>query len=660
MQEALHSIYLRLDVNMQYLASKAIAQIIIKILYSNGGSMTAKEIKNELARANDGNRFDDGEVDEILTGLTPNELKKRDGRYYLSTNRKKKLQESVEESEKRLDYILQKYFAGLNSDEASVKDWLSIITRIFFESFSSEWISDLRANTHHISQSAESIRSQVTLRTESIKGIDCEDKKALPSRFFDFVNCHDPEVEAYLWGYGTSAFASKLIRNKHGVDKLTMEAFRDSVCVFDTNVLLFIALENKYAGSFKALEKVFADLNIQPKYFFITKVEYNNKVLSQRNVTLSNYDKFGYDTISKSKDDFTIQALRLCCKDRDDFEKFFDVTMSLPDRIYDKLHIQLLDNDRELSDAIQQAQQNEELKLKLNEKYKAVVGHDKSQSACLHDIGLLEGVRFLRNQACGESHKFFILSDEISVNQYSKGLGTKENLPLALRVDTLINMLAVNNGGDTFDASDYKALFANIIRMGLIPHKDTFDQVELYQLSQINTRISELPSEKVCDIAMQMHRRMMDGEADQDLARELNILVANGELQVKDELRDVRAELNYQGQRNQEMSEDLRIARDAVRKQVENDYDDDTKKQVRKWWIGIVAFVLLLVAGIVYLVYNNSKEVTSLSGTVILGIVSSAIVSIFAGSFTQRRLMKNRNECREKAIIAETLLRLKK
>lgn len=230
MKEALNSIYLRLDVNMQYLASKAIAQIIIKILYSNGSSMSANEIKSELARINGGSRFSDKEIDDILLSLCESELKKRDGRYYLSTSRKRKIRESLEESANRQNEILQKYFIGLNSDISTLKDWLSIITRLFFESFSDEWISDLIANTHHISQSIESIRLQVTNRTESIKDIDKDDKEVLPSKFFEFVNSHDPEVEAYLWGYGTSAFASKLIRNKHGVDKLTMDAFRDSVC----------------------------------------------------------------------------------------------------------------------------------------------------------------------------------------------------------------------------------------------------------------------------------------------------------------------------------------------------------------------------------------------------------------------------------------------
>lgn len=659
MQDSLNSIYLRLDVNMQYLASKAIAQIIIKIVFSNGGSMSAEEIKEQLSKVNDGNRFDDKEIDDILLDLCSNELKKRDGRYYLSTSRKKKLQESIDESEKRQNIILEKYFSGFNSEVAILKEWLSIITRTFFESFSNEWISDLSANTHHVSMSADSIRLQVTRRTESMKEVDNDDKKLLPSRFFEFVNSHDPAVEAYLWGYGTSAFASKLIRNKHGIDKLTMDAFKDSVCILDTNVLLFIALENKYAGSFKAIEKVFQDLNIQPRYLYITRNEYNNKVSSQRDVTISNLEKFGFDTISKSKDDFTSMAVRLRCIERQDFEHFFNYTLALPERIFDKVQIQIMDNDKSLKEAIEKAQEDKSLKDKLNDKYKAVVGRDKSPSACHHDIGLLEGVRYLRNSEEKDKNKFFILSDEISVNQYSKGLGTKNGLPLALRVDTLINMLAVNNGGDTFDASDYKPLFANIIRMGLIPANETFDQLELYQMSQMNTKIQTLPSDQICNIALTMHRNMLAGMTDQDLSRELNILITRGELEVKDEIRDVKAELSRSGKEKQQLSEALQIAESAVRKQVEDEFDNKTKIIKRNF--GILLFIgFILLSFVIIFLINRKYQNSNIILTIVTGCISSAIINIISGIIAHKRIIRNRIDNRHSFICDEVNKRLGK
>lgn len=658
MIDTLNSIYLRLDVNMQYLASKAIAQIIVKIVYSNSdGSMTVGEIKKELAKLNEGNRFDDAEIDAIIKDLENSELRQRNGRYYLSTNRREKIRKSLEEAEKRLNSILDKYFSGLNSGREVLKNWLSIITQTFFETYSNEWISDLNAHTSHILQSADSIRLQVTHRTESIKDVDKEDKKELPGRFFTFVNCRDYDVDDFLWGYGTSAFASKLIRNKYGVDKLTMESFKDSICMLDTNILLFIALKSKYTESFKALEKVFMDLNVQPKYLYITQKEFENKVQSQREMTLSNFDKFGYDTISKLEDDFTMTAKRLCCKFREDFERFFDVTLTLPDTFYQRLPITLMDSDTMMVEAIEKAQNDDLLNDELNEMYKRVVGHDKSQSACRHDIGLLEGVRYLRDKEDLTQNKVFIISDEISVNQYSKSKGTKHNLPLSLRVDTLINILAVNNGGGTFDASDYKPLFANIIRLGLTPRKDTFNQEELYQLSKMNDRISNLPPEQVCDIAWQMHRKRLSGESDSDLRRDLNVLVTRGEIQVKDEISDMKGQLSAQGKEKQRLNNELLIARNAVRKQVEDEYDRDTKTRVIWWWVGIVLFVFILAAITLYLIHQNRQDGSMLTAYII-SFASSLLVSVGGGLLTQRRVLKSRRGQREKKIVEEVSHRL--
>ena len=69
-------------------------------------------------------------------------------------------------------------------------------------------------------------------------------------------------------------------------------------------------------------------------------------------------------------------------------------------------------------------------------------------------------------------------------------------LPLALRVETLINVLALNNGGDSFDADDYMPLFASIIQNGFQPLKDTFVQEDLYAIYEMNQQIALLPEEQ--------------------------------------------------------------------------------------------------------------------------------------------------------------------
>ena len=211
MDKTLRSIYLRLDVNMQHLTSKAIAQIIVKLIYTSEHGMKKNEIKDALAKVNEWRHIDSKEVDEILDGLVPQELKLHHGVYSLSKSKREHIRKSIEESVERKEKIIDTFFSRLNSDRDVIREWLTDVSIKFFEVFSDEWISDLMARTNHVVRSEDAIRQLITNRTNSNKEIDSEDKKVLPGRFFDFVNTRDAMVIDYLWEYGTSAFASILI-----------------------------------------------------------------------------------------------------------------------------------------------------------------------------------------------------------------------------------------------------------------------------------------------------------------------------------------------------------------------------------------------------------------------------------------------------------------
>lgn len=125
----------------------------------------------------------------------------------------------------------------------------------FFKSFSDEWISDLLKTQNAIIHSKDSIREMIIKRTKNIQGLDKKDYKILPKLFFDFLCTKDPDVTAYLWEYGTSAFSAKLISNTVGIDALTLDIFKGSKCLLDTNILIFIKLDaSKYHNTLISLE----------------------------------------------------------------------------------------------------------------------------------------------------------------------------------------------------------------------------------------------------------------------------------------------------------------------------------------------------------------------------------------------------------------------
>ena len=607
MNDTLNSIFVRLDVSLQNLSSKAIAQIIVKLLYKHDGRMKKQAIYDALAKVNSCNHLGKKDVDEILDKLSEREIQHKGGDYYLSHSKKEKIKKSIEESEERKKRILEKYFSRLNTTSEILSAWLQDASIKFFEVYSEEWISDLKANTKRIAASEESIRNLITNRTLNNKALDSEDKAILPKKFFDFVNTSEKDVDAYLWEYGTSAFSSKLIRSMHGVDQITIETFRNSHCILDTNILMFISLESRYRDAIIAIEKVFQDLGVKASIFYITKQEYEGRIGQQKDDTLKNIEKLGYDIASIPNDDFTNHAKDLGCRTLEHFKTFFDVTLKLPEYIHDKVKIEILDT-QSIATAIETAQNNESLKDKLNNLFKSVVGHDKSKWALKHDIGLLEGAKYLRNDSLTKDEKFFILSEEISVNQYSRDCGFRNGLPLALRVDTLINLLAVNNGGDTFDAADYTPLFANIIRMGLIPQEETFRQSELYQYYKMNSKIANLPKDTTCEIVTEMHKKMMDGMKEDELLRELNEMVTDGEIkaskaldQAKDDLYHAQKEIEKSKNQNSKLREKIKA---DIKEQITNKYDQETirlkRGYKRKFLLFVTIFVVLLVCGTLF------------------------------------------------------------
>lgn len=652
MTETLNSIYLRLNVDMQSLASKAIAQIIVKLVYANDGALTKGEIKDKLAKVNDGKSIDDSEIDEILKELSTSELTCHKGRYNLSTARREKINQTVLESEQRHAEIISKFFSGLNSDKKIIEEWLVEMSLKFFENYSDEWISDLLAKTDRVTCRADSIREQVTRRTHSMSQIDKDDMEVLPQRFFSFINSHEDIVDAYMWEYGTSAFASKLIRNKHGIDNLTIETFKDSYCMLDTNVLIFIALGNKYKDSFKAIEKVFTDINVKAEILYITKREYENKVKSQRHQTLANLENFGYEIASMPDDDFTKVALQYGCRYKSDFERFFDHTLSLPESIFKQVAINLKDDDSELNEVIEKVQADQSLIEKLKSISKRITRYVKRDSACRHDIGLIEGVRHLRDSDT-ENNKYFILSDDYSINQYSKEYGLRKGLPLSIRVDTLINMLAINNGGDTFDAADYRPLFANIIRLGLIPRKDTFRQSELYQLSQMNERVTKLPPDEVKVIVKEVHRRYLEGKNEEEIRRDLNEMITKGEISAKDEVQKAKDQLLFESKQKQEYksqsAKDRRNLERTVISQVTKEYDKTTRNMVICWWTVLSVVCIILALLIAYLYQNNTLDNTRLESLAI-GLLGSAIVELIVGVIGQRKMINKRKRNKEREI----------
>lgn len=221
-----------------------------------------------------------------------------------------------------------------------------------------------------------------------------------------------------------------------------------------------------------------------------------------------------------------------------------------------------------------------------------------------------------------------------------------------MRVDTLINLLAVNNGGDTFNAADYTPLFANIIRMGLIPQEETFKQSELYQYYKMNSKIANLPKDTTYEIVTEMHKKMMDGMKEDELLRELNEMVTDGEIkankaldQAKDDLYHVQKEFENSKNQNSKL---LKNIKDDIKKQVIEKYDKETislkKGYKRKIPLLLIIFVVLLICGSWF---TNSIPFWI---TLIFSVISSILATYLCNIQTDKKIVEERSRKRDTEI----------
>ena len=624
MERTLQSLYIKTDASYKTLTKSAIAQLLIKLLYSLGGRATTQELLNAYRNSVPKKSLSNDDFEEIISGLIEkNEIKSDKNTYKLSTNKFNKIQRSVIESNNRVDEILERYFTShLHSPVNIIKDWLLEVTIKFFEIYADSWISDLLSGGRTIKEQSESIKSTIENRTRSFAGLDKRDIDILPKLFLDFVTTRESIVDAYLWEHGTSRFAAQLISNKHGVNNLTINAFSDSICVLDTNILIFIALAlGSTKESFKLLEKTFLQLNIRTQILYITSEEYKHRIGVQRDATLKNINYFGtQNTLKIPNDDFTKCAIARQCRDEEDYVNFFNDIAEIPDYIHEKMPIELCDNNKELNDVIVQAQQNEEKKQRLNNLYYNLKNRDKRPNALTHDVGLIEGVECLRKNG-----KYFILSEEASVNAYAKQRPLDNDLPFAVGIDTLLNIFATN-GGVVSDASDYMALYADLIRHNLFPSDKSFTQCQLYDLYKLNSRITKLSDAETQRIALETHEKMVKGFSEDELRLFLNDKITASEVSLREEMSKKEQELNNVMMGLEHETQEKQRYRNAYEESLyKAEYD---KLQGNLIWRGIVfpVVLILLIAGCIYLVATFSNYLQNISSQLLTGFV----LSIFA------------------------------
>ena len=248
---------------MQTLTKSAHSNFILKLLYLRRKHTKFVDLYEDYRKGLGADSIAEEEVRAILDELYEKKLVRfQDDFYYLSTNRIERIDKARAASEDRKRNVVATYFCQVYSTPEQILEWLDDVLIFFFDSYSSEWVSDLYYNKNYIRSSKEGLLKAIERRTQNSKLVEKRDRAILPDKFLSMLLApNDSDVNQLLWEYGTTAFSAKLISSTHGANPVTLDTFRGSICLLDTNILMNIGLEEgNYYKTLSSLEKVFTQI----------------------------------------------------------------------------------------------------------------------------------------------------------------------------------------------------------------------------------------------------------------------------------------------------------------------------------------------------------------------------------------------------------------
>lgn len=630
MDSKLKSLYLRMDADIQTLSDNARAQFIIKSLYTANKTITKSEILTIYKEALGIKRIDENRICNIIDELSENGTILVSGNHYsLPKSSVRKIRQEIEASSNRLESLLNKYFGDSFSNRELIKEWLIDAIIVFFSTYSNAWISDLTSKERSVESKREDIIGQINNRTNTNKELDSRDRNSLSKKFFNFITATDPEVTLFLWEYGTSAFSARLVKNTSGTDELSIDIFNSSNCLLDTNVLIDVALEgNERHEALDVLSEIMKELNMNVYTLQITRDEYKNKINSKYSQVRNLMHGSLIRALTKAEDQFMSAAGIRKCRDIEDFEIFFQEIGSIPTAISETIVINDYPEDETLRTEIENFIKDESLRNEYQSLYTNMHGRAKRNEPLNHDLGLIGAARHLcKNQ------KIFILSDDSTLNQYAKRIPF-DFIPISIRIDTLINVLAVKQGGLLNYQTSFQELFANIIRSGFNPRKDTFQLEDLSYMYEKNIQIASLDIERVEEIACEINKLRMKETPDKDISQALMRYIQGEKIKIRDDYHEMRNKFIEERNENAMNKQNLVTANNTISILAEKNARHTYGTKLIILCMKIICVFFILIPGIFYggiRLINYMKGSEFDNTDLWLNLVISIIVDVVLG-----------------------------
>lgn len=511
MREFIHGIYIKSNPQFDSLSKIALSQLVLKILFQSSDGLNFRTLKNEIKNVIKAD-VDHKELKSVLEALKDCYSIQND-KYILIEKVKKKFEKENQHFQNLFESVLSYWFSNSTVPLIDIRNWFNKTIVKFFEIYRYDWIDEICRKGSSKRVKYVKVDDFLDESFNVISTVSKKDRLWLKEQFWKFIYSERSEDNQILWLYGTSMFSSVLLAARNYRDNVSVDLFRDSVFILDTNVLMALGLEgHELSDSLIALEKILIKYNIQPKYFNITKDEYRRAIMPKKSQIIKIFENYNEDVIKDIEDAWVLTALKRNCRNQADLERFFDTVVEINDVFYNDLPMELLEN-ASLDDAIEKGSIDEKTRKIIKTIHFNRAKRDKKEPQLKHDVGLIKGAEYLRDN----QKKCWIITADGTIKRYAIENTIRSEYPVAISLEVLLNILAVKNGNADIDPKDFAPLFANLIKYSLIPDKDIFQVADLSYLLDSNYQINELESDVVKSIAREVNQMRIKGSPDSEI-----------------------------------------------------------------------------------------------------------------------------------------------
>jgi hypothetical protein len=517
--DELIAINLRYDAGSAALGTRAMAQVVAKLLYAGGKGVSHKpaELAKLAARSLGIGKLSSASVEEGLQFLALNKLARESQDRWLLTDRGyESIGFDLERATRRLESVIERHFPGRLERQAMVA-WLNDACVAFYGLYGTQWAASLarRSNPHPLTHSTlmaalKQVTERSPLRNES---------DALLQGFHGFINSTSSEDIEHQWSLGQSMLAARLVAAHIGPDPITVNEFRDSTLLLDTNTLVVAALEShRLTRSLAQLGGALQHLGVTLGIIEETREEYTRVVRARQDSAMALIGSYTVAVLRQSNDPFVLTAIDRHCMTETDFLTFFDSILDPPTALPGGTSIEHL-NDPEALRLAQKGRDDAKLKLDIETVWAKLRGRRKARRATEHDAALTA----VAEGFSASGRKCAVLTLDRTMHEHALQRAGEHAAPMWLSLDALIQVLAADGSGPGVDPTEYAPLMSSIIRHQCEPVLNTYTTEDLGILLDIEARCAALPEGSVQKIATMVARARLSGRQRNDPELQLQV-----------------------------------------------------------------------------------------------------------------------------------------